>query len=386
MKKCMYVAFILCLLNLPVFAGQGSINIPAPLTTYNLAQTVKWINDDIFAVGRWDGTISLFREPNGAREYGPVIIQSFTTPGRKGIEMLQKIGKTFVVSSNNSRSMAVWKIHDNILILEDILQYDQKLGTANAGAGLFIDEKLQFIAGHENGYISQWEYDGDVFKNIRVVNVRTNAAPANPFNLYNIRSVVAFQKDLVILASEDGDLSIYKVSSGEVLKRKRYNDAAKRGINSISYENGYLLVGNCSVGADDKNLWLYKISENSIEMVDAVNLKKDASLEQVFDFDVKLLRRHGKMYFYASTGEGLIWLGEVANEHLNPLDNAIVSAEGGAAIDIDPDEKNIAAVSNAIRLFPCIKDTEKGKAEEVVSTNFEKKRGDVQTSLTTRPK
>lgn len=357
MKIFSYASVIMLLLSSPLLAVQEPTIIPTPSTTYNLAQVVEWINDDVFAVGRWDGTISVFREPVSINEYGPVIIQAFTTPGRKGVEMLQKIGKAFVVSSNSSRSMAVWRIHDNMLTLEDILPYDPKLGTVNASTDLLIDGKLCFVAGHANGYVSHWAYDGEEFKLIKVVDVRTSSSPANPFNLYNIRGVVPYKKDLVILASEDGDISIYKVSTGEVLVRKRYNHVAKRGINSISYESGYLLVGNCSVGAEDKNLWLYKISEQSIDLADSINLIKDVSMDQVFDFDVELLKRHDNMYFYASTGEGLIWFGEVANEHLIPLDNAKVSAEGGAALDIDPDKNNIAAISNAIQLYPCTTET-----------------------------
>ena len=31
--------------------------------TFNLAQVLDWIGEGVFAVGRWDGTISVFRVP-----------------------------------------------------------------------------------------------------------------------------------------------------------------------------------------------------------------------------------------------------------------------------------------------------------------------------------
>jgi hypothetical protein len=236
MKKIPNSIVIIFLLCSPIFASQDATKILAPSTTYNVAQTVKWINDDVFVVGRWDGTISVFREPIGNDESGPVIIQAFTTPGRKAIEMLQKVGKTYLVSSNTSRSMAVWSIHNDILVLDSILQYNAKLGTANASTDLLIGGKLWLVVGHANGFVSEWVYQGDEFKLVREVDVRTSSAPANPFSLYNIRGVVPFKNDLVILASEDGDISLFRVSTGEILIRQRYNQDAKRGINSISYD------------------------------------------------------------------------------------------------------------------------------------------------------
>ncbi len=351
MKKIFCSIVFVFLLKSTIFADQEVIKIANPSVTYNRAQVVEWIDNDIFTIGRWDGTISVFREPKG-KEYGPIIIQALTVPANKGIEMLQKIGKALVVSSNNSRSMAVWRIHKNILILKNILQYDSNLGTVNASTDLIIDGKLWLIVGHANGYVSQWLYENEEFKFVKHVNVRTNSEPANPFNLYNIRSVVPFKNDLVILGSEDGDISIYKVSTGDVLIRKRYNQDAKRGINSMSYDDGYLLLGNCSVGSNDKNLWLYKINEKTIQLIDSINLIKDMERKQVFNFDVEFLRNKEKRYFYASTEEGLIWFGEVENEHLKVLNNAKVSFGGGAALDIDPDKENIAAISHAIKLYP----------------------------------
>src|ERR1700722_10540978 len=67
-------------------------------TTYNRAQVLDWINDTTFAIGRWDGSITVFRTPTNG-EYGPVIIQAAAAPSGHGIEMLSAMdGATLVTS------------------------------------------------------------------------------------------------------------------------------------------------------------------------------------------------------------------------------------------------------------------------------------------------
>ena len=36
-------------------------------TTYERAQVLDWINDNTFAIGRWDGSITVFRNSSGWR-------------------------------------------------------------------------------------------------------------------------------------------------------------------------------------------------------------------------------------------------------------------------------------------------------------------------------
>ena len=110
----------------------------------------------------------------------------------------------------------------------------------------------------------------------------------------------------------------------------RYNPNAQRGINSLSIQDAYLLLANCSVGSNDKNLWLYKVTDNQFVPLDAINLVKDTSLKQVFDFSTQFTRFEGSLYFLASTEEGLVWLGRVRNDKLETLNNLKLVDEGRA--------------------------------------------------------
>ena len=336
-----------------VFADSG--NIPSPATTYNRAQVTEWLNDNIFVVGRWDGSISVFREPEKEGEYGPVILQALIAPSSRGIEMLQRIDDKTLISSNDDKSMVVWKIDKGILVKNKVIDYSQDLGVINSGISLELNKKTWVVAGHASGSISIWYYEEGNLLFKKSVNVRSDMPPANPFNIYNIRSIVHYKDDIVILASEDGDVTFFQVTSGKVLSRTRYNKNAKRGINSAYYNGEYLVLANCSVGNKDKNLWLYRIDNNKISLVNSINLIKDTSRDQVFNFDVEMITKNNKLYFYASTEEGLLWVGHITNDQIKVVGNVKVSLEGGASLDIDPDNNSIIVVSHAIKLFPLLR-------------------------------
>lgn len=53
------------------------------------ARSVAWLGDARFAVGRWDGTLAIFRRPQN-RESGPVMLQDAATPSLQGIQMINR--------------------------------------------------------------------------------------------------------------------------------------------------------------------------------------------------------------------------------------------------------------------------------------------------------
>src|SRR5687768_16066524 len=59
-------------------------------TTYARAQVLHWVDDTTFAIGRWDGTLAVFRTPN-AGEFGPVVTQAMAAPSGRGIEMIRAL-------------------------------------------------------------------------------------------------------------------------------------------------------------------------------------------------------------------------------------------------------------------------------------------------------
>jgi len=321
-----------------------------PATTFNRAQVVEWISESMVAVGRWDGTITIFREPKSSSEYGMVITNALVTPSFKGVEMLYSINDEIIISSNDQYSIAVWLKGDKGFGLKEIIPYSNTFGIANSATT--IGNKSRIITvGHANGYLSIWGLKASKLNFLRSVDLRTPSAPSNPWKLHNIRGVVAITNKSVIAGSEDGDLTIVDVDLGIVKFRKRYNPIAKRGINSLAISGKYLLLANCSVGSEDKNTWLYEVNENSIKLLSSTNLISDKDRPQSFNFEVELHTDDGITRFFASTEEGLLWGGKIVNGILSVEGTTKVSVEGAAALDVANDSENIVAVAHAIRLF-----------------------------------
>ena len=87
LSAAVVLAFVLAAPG-PGFADQRSAQSVKPAgVTFNLAQVLDWIGEGVFAVGRWDGTISVFRVP-GQNEFGPMVLQAMSTPSGRGIDML----------------------------------------------------------------------------------------------------------------------------------------------------------------------------------------------------------------------------------------------------------------------------------------------------------
>src|SRR5437763_2979028 len=76
-------------------------------TTYNLAQEVKWLDAEHFAVGRWDGTMSIFSFQT-APFVGPLVTAAVNTPSSQGVQMVTRLPRSTIVTSNDSASIAVW--------------------------------------------------------------------------------------------------------------------------------------------------------------------------------------------------------------------------------------------------------------------------------------
>jgi hypothetical protein len=79
---------------------------------------------------------------------------------------------------------------------------------------------------------------------------------------------------------------VLSLPDGEVMSQTVYNPAAQRGINSVAAFGQNLLIANCSVGSNDKNLWYYWIDAHdfSVTLKDSVNLQVNPSAPQVFNF------------------------------------------------------------------------------------------------------
>jgi hypothetical protein len=326
-------------------------------TTVSFAQTMSWFDKSHFAVGRWDGTISLFRAPS-SNEFGPVVTQAMALPSGHGVEMVAAIDQATIASSDTSDSIILW--HRNASSAAETgqgfelgarLSYDAKYGTANSGLAVTVAGQDYLISGHENGFVLYWSKMADgTFKLVKAVDARSPSAPANPWGLRNIRGLAAW-RNYVLSGSEDGDVVALSVPDGNELFRTRYNDKAQRGINNISVLGDLLLVANCAVGASDKNVWLFDLSSGKPILSDAENLVVDLSRSQVFDFDAVLANGEKGPIFFSSTEEGLLWEGDVSGGQLIVTGVTKSSPEGGSIIAVAPDGGMIAVATYAIRLF-----------------------------------
>jgi WD40 repeat protein len=318
-------------------------------TTYERAQVVSWLDSSTFAVSRWDGTLTIFRIPIQG-EYGPVLIFDGAAPSLAPIQMIVPISPTSFVTSNDDHSLELWRKENGAYKASATVPHDQKIGIADSGTTFAFAGKTWLVTGHEKGFIALWVVDSSGLQAQGTFPVQSSSPIPSPYPLKNIRGVAYWRDGIVVTGSEDGDLVLFDTTKGAVISRSRYNPAAQRGINSISLSGDNLVVANCSVGNDDKNLWLFQVSRSGFKMLDAVNLKKNAQLPQVFDFSTQLLNMGSQTLFITSTEEGLLWLGSLDQQHLKPIDSTQVSPSGGVAISVNGNGHAIASVAFDIQL------------------------------------
>ena len=184
-----------------------------------------------------------------------------------------------------------------------------------------LANRLYLAIGHANGFISLWSGnpDGSNLEFYRSVDVR-NPNPTNPWGLHNIRGISTLfsmgSTAYVVSGSEDGYICILRLPDGAIMSQSVYNPAAQRGINSVATLGQNLLIANCSVGPNDKNLWYYWMDGNnfSVTLKDSVNLQVNPSAPQVFNFCTILGIFNNRVGFFASTEEGALWVGTVGND------------------------------------------------------------------------
>ncbi|WP_394823581.1 hypothetical protein [Pendulispora albinea] len=318
-----------------------ALPIAADGVTYSMAQEAAWLDADHFAVGRWDGSLSIFAF-NPSSTAGPLISTAVSSPSMEGVQMIVWLAGGVFASSNDERSIALWKSPSGTwkdLEQLALLEYDPKLGVANSADSFALGSWLYLVVGHANGYVSIWSGDPTRcnLSLLTTVDVRAEH-PVNPWNLHNVRGVAWLRstgaEGAVVTGSEDGNLCVVRVPDGKILSTTVYNPAAQRGINSIAAYPPALLVANCSVGSDDKNLWYYEIDLGSwaIHLRDSVNLRVNPAAPQVFNFCTVWGRYRDDLCFFSSTEEGALWMGTIENSKLSLLGYQEVTSSLGSAL------------------------------------------------------
>jgi hypothetical protein len=336
------IPVIRSLIDLGEFQDETSLPITQLGTTYTMAQQTCWVSVDHFAVGRWDGSLSVFNKIDSAS--GPIITQAVSAPADQGIQMLGWIAPNTFISSNDTSSMVMWNspsgTFEDLQIIETV-NYDSSYGIANCSTVQNLGTTRYIATGHESGFLLIWSASitGTNMQLITAVDL-TSTTPTNPWDLQNIRGAAWVANDStniqIATGSENGEICIVEMPSGDVLSRTVFNPIAQRGINAISAAGQNLLVANCSVGSSDKNLWSYWIDANdwSVTLKDSINLIVDTNLPQVFNFDVTWGIYSGGICFFSATQEGVLWMGTInSNGDFEILGNQKVAvADLGAAL------------------------------------------------------
>ncbi len=325
---------------LPSATPSTTLPITQNGTTYEMAQEVRWLDGQHFAVGRWDGSMSIFQFET-AQYVGPLINAASNDPSQQGVQMVADLPGSAIASSNGPSSLALWCSSGadwSGLQLVATASYDATLGTASSGVCLPTGATNTLVVGHVSGTVSIWTYDQTArsLTFLGSVDVQ-NPNPVNPFDDHTIEDVVVadLQDQVVAVGSEDGYVTMLQVPSGTILSQTVFNPAAQRGINAIAIQGDRLLVANCAVGPSDDNFWYFSIDFTnwSISLLDKANLTIDTSLPQVFNFDTVWGSNAGQPCWFASTEEGALWMGTPSNTALNPIGYQQLTGPLGSALD-----------------------------------------------------
>src|SRR5262249_32145396 len=82
-------------------------------TTYTMAQEAAFLDDRHYAVGRWDGTLSLFVFTDSPTR-GPLIAKAVNSPAQEGVQMIVPLSSPVpaFASSNDEESVLIWASKD----------------------------------------------------------------------------------------------------------------------------------------------------------------------------------------------------------------------------------------------------------------------------------
>jgi len=299
--------------------------------TYTMAQVAAWIDSERYAVGRWDGSMSIFDFSDGANGR-PKITIAVSTPSTEGVQMIEWLAPKLIATSNDEGSMLLWSTSRGDwedIDVANTLAYPATLGVANSATCFSENGSVCLVVGHAGGHLTIWKGSSpDSFAMVGAPVDLTTPAPSNPFGLQNIRGAALLDIGVgegssarhVITGSENGLICVVEVPTGRVLSRTPYNPGAQRGINAISVTGKHVAVANCAVGPADHNLWYFTVDAATWrpELRSKLNLTIDGSRAQVFNFDVAWCLYDdggsGRAGVLASTEEGYLWLASLQDD------------------------------------------------------------------------
>jgi len=285
-----------------------------------MAQAAQWIDDEHYAVGRWNGVLSIVKFGKTV----PTVDIRANLPDFEGVQMIETLSSNQILTSGDNKGMLLWDLcpERKTLTLSGEIAFDSKFGVANSSSTYVYDSICYVIVGHASGWLTIWTATtsneslgpGD-FKLLHSVDL-TSDKPTNPWKMQNIRAIALHDSGegtgnrYVLTGSENGLICVVSVVTGSLVSSTVYNEKAERGINTISLAGNDLAVGNCAVGNNDFNFWYYSVNpaDWSVTFTQSINLVKDKTLLQSFCFDIVWATHELGVYFIASTEEGILWI------------------------------------------------------------------------------
>lgn len=334
-------------------------------TSYGLAQTLERVGKDAFVVGRWDGTLSLFRLFKQGT--GPELLSVAVLPSKKGVEATAALPDETIVTSHDEHSLATWTATDGKVSLQAIWNYDGKLGTATAARPLKRGAQTILVVGHKTGFLSFWTQAKTGLRLVGEVDGRSPKPLENSLEnknpLWDVRGLVQASDGALVSGSEDGDLVLWQWSSqasgagnqtwARETARVRYSATAKRGVNGLALFEDVLAVTSCAVGSEDHNLHVWKIAGGRFERLESLDLKQDLTKPQVFSFAAVWSGEPNRL-LWVSTQEGLLFQIQVPKRGLAfaRVQGRVPIANGtGAALVYAKEHKLLVAAGHDVKVL-----------------------------------
>ncbi|HEX7705618.1 MAG TPA: radical SAM protein [Thermoanaerobaculia bacterium] len=307
------------------------------------ASSAIWIDERTTAIARLDGCLVIAREEDGKAD----LWQVSRTNGP--LEMIVSISSDVLVTSYGDAALAIWWHDAGNYVLDSIVPYASTWGPACSG--LYLPDREVLVTGHRTGLVCFWRLRQNSFIPQRSVSMCSPAPVAAESPISDVRAVARWRECSIVTGSEDGDLCLVNIDTGAITHRQRYNEDARCGINSVAVKQDYLLVGNCAVGPDDGNIWLYRIEDDaSLTLLDRSHLMASTEKDQVFNFSVQLIEHEG-LRFYASTEEGYVWTGLVVDDALVITGSCKLEDEGGLVLAAALDGTRLLAAGKDLHLL-----------------------------------
>lgn len=328
--------------------GYGTVPLSSTAELYMTAQEARWLDDTRFAVGRWDGSATVYEyEPH--RQPALKIVAALAEQDSGGVRMIATLPDGRCASSNGPRCINVWHRDDPASTIVH-LTYSGKLASATSGLYARFHDRTLLVVGHDSGFLSLWDIEEGRIGLADVMDLRASQT-ANPWNLQTIYGIALANDDArVVTAADSGDLCVIEPTTASLLSRLRYDVNAKRGLNDVATYGSYVLAVNCAVGSSQSNTWLYALQpDSSLKLLDSVVLRADASLPQVFAFCAEIIADAIGLIFLVATEEGLLWVGRIANDKLAIIGNLSVASHYGAAVASN--NGRIVVAGDALHLY-----------------------------------